>query len=301
VKPSHAVAGWFARGALSSLDGLSWPAALRVGAALGEAVGMLGIRRGVARANLALAFPERSPAERDAVLAAHYRELGRIAAEYGRLPRLARTPEGEVVAGVEGGDTLRALAGRGVLMLSGHLGNFELLAAWLSRFNPVDFLVKPMSNPAVEATVDRLRRDAGVGVISTHGGVKQVVRALRAGHWIAVAGDQDARGHGVFVPFFGRLASTAEGPARLSLQTGAPIVYGACRRLPDGRHHLALDPPQWGQGKADDAGVLALTAWHTARLEARVRETPEQWFWLHRRWKTAPPIGVRGGDSDAPV
>ena len=89
-----------ARAGLGALNGLSWPAALRAGALLGEGVHRLGIRRAVARANLALAFPERAAEERDALLAKHYRELGRIAAEYGRLPRLARAPEDEVVSRV---------------------------------------------------------------------------------------------------------------------------------------------------------------------------------------------------------
>jgi Kdo2-lipid IVA lauroyltransferase/acyltransferase len=101
--------------------------------------------------------------------------------------------------------------------------------------------------------------------------------------------DQDARRHGVFVPFFGRLASTPEGPARLALQTGAPIVYGAVRRLADGRHRLDLDPPYFAEGGTSEENVRAVTAWHTARLEREVRASPENWFWLHRRWKTPPP------------
>ncbi len=275
--------------ALGALDGLSWPAALGAGAALGAVVGTLGIRRRVALANLALAFPQRSHSERRAILAAHYREVGRIAAEYGRMPRLARAADGEVMARVDGLEALQAQAGRGVLMLSGHYGNFELAAAWLGQQHPVDFLVKPLSNGAVDARIERLRRESGVGVISTRGGVKQVFRALRAGHWIAVAADQDAGRHGVFVPFFGRLASTAEGAARLALQTGATLTMGTMRRQADGRHTLTLTPPHVPDGEVTEANVIALTAWHTALLEQSVRAAPEHYFWLHRRWKTRPP------------
>jgi KDO2-lipid IV(A) lauroyltransferase len=288
--------------AFAALGALPWPAAVRAGAALGDAVRALGVRREVARANLARAFPERPPAGIEALLAEHYREIGRIAAEYGRLPALVHAREGEVVAEVEGLSGLQALRGRPALLLTGHLGNFELLGAYLARYNPVDFLVKPLANPAMESRVGRLRADAGVGQISTGAGVKQVFRALRAGHWVALLADQDARRHGVFVPFFGRLASTPEGPARLALQTRTPIVFGAAHRGADGRHHLVIDPPHLPAGDASDANVLALTAWHTARLEARVRETPEHWFWLHRRWKTPPPAGngTEGGPN-APV
>ena len=302
MKTSHALEAFFADAALGALRGLSWRDATRVGAMLGEGVRLAGVRVRVARENLALAFPEKPREERETILAAHYREIGRIAAEYGRLAPLAKAPEGEVVEGGEGMDAVRALAGRGVLMLSGHLGNFELAAAWLSRYNPVDFLVRPLSNAAVDARIERLRRESGVGVISTHGGVKQVFRALRSGHWIAVAADQDAGRHGVFVPFFGRLASTAEGAARIALQTGSPLFLGTMRRQADGRHRLVADAPREPQGDPTEANVLELTAWHTALLESRVREAPEHYFWLHRRWKTRPRPAVQQGETThAPV
>lgn len=275
--------------ALGALDGLGWRAALGVGAALGGAVCRLGIRRRVALENLARAFPERSESERVAWLDEHYREMGRIAAEYGRLGRLVRAPDGEVLARIEREDLLRSLVGRGAVVVSGHYGNFELGAALCGRINPIEFLVKPLSNARVDARVTRLRRDAGVGIISTRGGVKQVFKALRAGRWIAMAADQDAGRHGVFVPFFGRLASTAEGPARIALQARVPMIVGGMRRLADGRHVLSFSDVREPEGEPTEANVLALTAWHTAMLEARVREAPEQYFWLHRRWKTRPP------------
>jgi KDO2-lipid IV(A) lauroyltransferase len=104
--------------------------------------------------------------------------------------------------------------------------------------------------------------------------------------------DQDARRAGVFVPFFGRPASTPAGPAAISLRSGAPIVMGFPRRLPDGRHILDIQPPFGVDGGDSPEAVLDLTARHTACLESWVRMHPAQWFWLHRRWKTAPPAGV---------
>jgi KDO2-lipid IV(A) lauroyltransferase len=109
-------------------------------------------------------------------------------------------------------------------------------------------------------------------------------------------GDQDARRNGVFVPFMGRLASTPTGPAWLSLATGAPIVFGTCLRAPDGRYAARLFPPLFPEGDAADVeAVRALTARHTELLEREVRARPESWFWLHKRWKTAPPAGEACG------
>jgi len=125
-------------------------------------------------------------------------------------------------------------------------------------------------------------------------GVRGAVRRLRSGGAIAMLADQDARRDGVFVPFFGRPASTAAGPAWLSLATGAPIVFCTITREADGRFVLRFQPPLVPLGDAADAAaVRVLTARHTALLEAVVRERPEQWFWLHKRWKTAQP----GGDG----
>lgn len=286
---AHALEALLARGLFAASRALPWPGGTGAGAAIGDLARVLGLRRRVAEANLALAFPGRSAAERAAILAAHYREAGRIAAEYARLPELAKAPDGRVVAEVHGLEHFERMRGKGAIVMTGHFGNFELFGSYFTRLNPIDFVVKPLSNPRVEALVADLRRRAGVGSIPLGGGLKHVFRAIRAGRWVAMLADQDARRHGVFVPFFGRLASTPEGPARIALQMGVPIMMGFIRRRPDGRHRVDFEPPHLPPGDASEANVIALTAWHAARLERAVRETPEHWFWLHRRWKTAPP------------
>ena len=250
-----------ARGTLAGLRALSWERARAVGERLGAGARGLGLRRRVAQENLALAFPHWSAAERERVLREHYRELGRVVAEYAHLDRLARAP--------------------------------------LARLNPVDFLVKPLSNAGVERLIAGRRAEAGVGCISTSDGTRGVYEALAAGRWVAILAAQDARQRGLFVPFFGRPASTAAGPARMSLRTGAPIVMGFAVRRPDGRFDLQVEGPLGlAEPEAPDA-VLRLTAIHAALLEARVRAHPELWFWLHRRWKTcAPADGPGRGTAD---
>ena len=299
MKPSHIVETMLLRGVTAGLGAMPWKRAIGAGAFLGSLVGALGLRAKVARENLARAFPERTPAECAALLAEHYRELGRVAAEYPHMPAIVRSKEGEVVLPVRGREHLEAAAarGRGVILMTGHFGNFELLGAWLTRWNPVDFVVKPLSNPGAEAWLADIRGRSGVGNISIGGGVKRVFQALRQKRWVAMLADQDARRHGVFVPYFGIPSSTPEGPARIALASGAPIVFGWVVRQPDGRHELTIEPPLVPQGDPrDESAVIALTAQHTALLEAAVRHAPQAWFWLHRRWKTAPPlVGAKEG------
>jgi len=278
-----------ARGTLAGLRALPWERARAVGARLGEVVHALGVRRRVAEANLALAFPEWDAAARARVLREHYRELGRVTAEYGHLDRLARAPLGEVIVEHGALERIEALRGRGAILMSGHYSNFELLGATVARLNPVDFLVQPLANPGVERLIAGIRERAGVGCISTREGTRGVYSALERGRWVAFLADQDARRRGVFVPFLGRPASTPAGPARVSLRTGAPIVMGFAVRRADGRFDLRLTGPlALADPDAPDA-VERLTALHTAALEAQVRARPELWFWLHRRWKTRPP------------
>ena len=221
---------------------------------------------------------------------AHYAELGRVAAEYAHLARLARSPAGVAIVEVRGLERAEPLRGRGAIVMSGHYSNFELLGAWVGRLNPVDFVVQPLSNPGAERVIHRLRAEAGVGCLRTSDGTRPIYAALAAGRWVAFLSDQDARRRGLFVPFLGIPASTPVGAARLSLKTGAPIIMGFVKRRPDGRFdlevHGPLEPPP--DPESPDA-VRYLTALHVACLEARVRERPELWFWLHRRWKTRPP------------
>ena len=255
----------------------------------------------MAEENLARAFPEWSAEQRGRVLREHYRELGRVAAEYPRLADLARREDDSVVAEAQGLEHLMALRGRGILFLTGHLGNFELLGAWVGRIHPLEFVARPLSNPGVEAMLVRERAKAGVGLIpADRSGVRRIVEALRANRWVAMLADQDAGRDGVFVPFLGRPASTAIGPARISLATGAPIITAHGYRRADGRHVVVFDAPIPMPDDRSQAAAERLTTTHVARLEQWVRERPASWLWLHRRWKTAPPVPPGQGNGAAP-
>ncbi len=292
MRASQALETLLVRALAGGVLTMSWERSLALGGRLGDLARGLGLRRRVAEENLARAFPERAAGERAAILLEHYRELGRVVVEYARLAELARAPRGRVVAEVRGSQHLEAVRGRGAILLSGHLGNFELLGATLGQAHPVDAVVRPLGNPGVEAMIARERARAGLGVISADRGIRRVYESLRCGRWVALVADQDARRHGAFVPFLGRPASTALGPARIALSAGVPIIMGFVTREPDGRMSLDVEPPLEIPDPSGPDAALRLTALHTARLEARVRMRPELWFWLHRRWKTAPPAGV---------
>jgi KDO2-lipid IV(A) lauroyltransferase len=295
VKATRGLEALLVRMLFARMRAGSWAGSLSLGARLGALAHHLGVRRRVAEENLALAFPERSAAARAGILAEHYRELGRVAAEYSRLDTLAAAAPGEVIAEIRGAEHYdRALAGgRGALVMTGHFGNFELMAAMAARRWPLDVVVQPLSNPGVEAMIARIRAAAGISVISAATGLRRVLAALRAGRLVAIVADQDARRHGVFVPFLGRPASTPVGPARLALATGAPILTGFIHRRPDGRHEIEFEGPVPFPDAADPDPVTTLTVRHTERVERRIRERPEHWFWLHRRWKTPPPAELR--------
>jgi KDO2-lipid IV(A) lauroyltransferase len=301
VRPDHLLETLLVRALWGGARALTWKRSLIVGERLGDLAHALGLRRRVAEDNLARAFPERSQAERAALLAAHYRELGRVAVEYARLAELAGGPPERVWAEVRGLEHAQALRGRGAVLLSAHFGNFELGAALLSRIHSVDLVVRAMGNPGVETLLGRERARAGLVAIPVEKGIRRVYESLRAGRWVAFLADQDARRHGTFLPFLGRPASTALGPARIALGAGVPLITGFVTREPDGRMRLDVEPPIVPPDPRSPDAAIRLTALHVARLEAWVRARPEMWFWLHRRWKTAPGPAAPAAAAAGPV
>jgi Kdo2-lipid IVA lauroyltransferase/acyltransferase len=194
---------------------------------------------------------------------------------------------------VEGVEHLRSAAaqGRGILILTAHYGNWELLAAAHGLTGlPLSIVIRPLEHPVLDDLAARFRRRSGAELIVKRRAVREVLQALNRGRMVGILLDQNAtRAEGVFVPFFGVTASTSKGLAILALRTGAPVVPVFLRRLPDGRHRMdispALTPPQ-------DGDVHAYTAMFNEVIEAAIRRAPEQWLWMHNRWRTRPREGV---------
>ena len=178
------------------------------------------------------------------------------------------------------------------LLLTAHLGNWELLTA-ASGLTPyrLSVVARPLDAPWLDGLAGRLRSRSGVDLIDKRAALRPVLRALGGGAMVGILLDQNAARHeGVFVPFFGRAASTSRSIAVLALRTGTPIVPAFIRREAAGRHRVTIHAPlPLPSGEPGLSAVVALTARCTEAIEAAIRETPEQWLWIHDRWRTRPP------------
>jgi KDO2-lipid IV(A) lauroyltransferase len=266
--------------------------AARFGAFLGRlGYRPLGIRRRLTEAHIRAAFPDRDERWVRRTAAAAYAHLGREALATLRMVGL---PAREILArtAVDGLESLEQAirGGRGVVLVAGHLGNWEIGAAALAaRGVAIDVVAQRQSNPLFDRAIVRARERLGIGVIERSRAPRQALRSLRAGRAVAFASDQNAGRAGVFVPFFGRLASTHRGAAVLALRTGAPVFLALPLRGLDGGYLVRLQEIRADRAGDADEAVHRLTAAFTAALEAAVRAAPDQYLWLHRRWKTRPP------------
>jgi KDO2-lipid IV(A) lauroyltransferase len=173
--------------------------------------------------------------------------------------------------------------------VTGHVGNWELLAAGLgARGHDVRPFARESYDPRMTELIDAWRRAVGVRTIWRRRGDVEaaVAETLDGGGIVGVLMDQDTRVRGAFVPFFGREAWTPTGAAELALSTGAPLLAGFVRRRAGG-HEIRVERVPLPDGEGPEA-VRELTAELTGRIEATIRERPEQWVWMHQRWRTRP-------------
>ena len=250
----------------------------------------LGIRRGVTLDNLRQAFPDLSEAERRKIARGAYRNMARAAVEglaSHRIPaeviRARTTIENEALLD-------EALAkGKGVLFATAHFGSWELLGEALAiRGLPLHAVVRPLKG-AVNSVLMERREQAGMRLIPARGAVPGSIKALRQNQVVAVLFDQVLPSRrAVQVPFFGRPAYTSPGLSYAAIRSGASVLLAIPTRAGKGLRLVLsgpFDPPATGDLEAD---VLAHTARLTAALEQVIRGQPDQWLWLHRRWKVPP-------------
>jgi len=283
---------WLAARALLGIGGrLPYRLLQAVGRVIGaSALTLASTDRRRALDHLELAFPELDPGERRELLRRAARHLGTTLGEIAWLWRAS--PE-EVArrCAITGVEQLGSDSG-GWVLITGHCGNWELLNARIGVAGvPMAIAVREVFDPRLDRMAHTLRARFGATVIP-RGRLagRLLVKALITGRTLGLLIDQDIRDiPGCFVPFFGRLAWTPSGAASLALKSGRPLAPAFIHRLPDGSHRVEIQTPlATPEGGTEEERVAALTAAATAAIERQIRAHPEQWVWMHRRWRTRP-------------
>ncbi|MEM7661839.1 MAG: lysophospholipid acyltransferase family protein [Pseudomonadota bacterium] len=267
---------------------------------VGRKIGPLLSQHKVALANLRRAFPDWSDAKVAETALAAWESAGRTAGELPHLHRLKPYVEGSrvVVKGAEHLDHIEA-SEKGAVLVSGHFANWEVMASAICN-RPVDCLVtyRAINNPHIDKRLNAVRHNYGIGVLTPKGlGTRSLMQALGKGRAVALLNDQKFR-EGIAVPFFGHDAMTAPGPTRLAMRYKVPIVPVSTVRSGPARFEVTIHPPIWPEiNGTTDERVRGTVIKITQFVEARVREHPGQWFWMHRRW----PKTKETGNDKAPA
>ncbi len=299
----HALEAALATGVSAVVRRLPRRLVLALGRSLGRAWGALDRRHlRIAADNLRHAFPDWDEARIQRAARGVYAHFGTIL--FDLLWMEGRTRE-ELLAitDVEGLDRARAVvdSGRGVVCPTGHFGNWEFQGVVSPLLvGPFAVVARPLDNPELDRRLVGLRTSTGNTVIYKRRALSQIMQTIRGGGVVAIVIDQNVQEKdGIFVEFFGRPACTTTVAAALALKTGCTILPVHCPLGPDGRYRMVYGPVvEWNSESRGSEEVAALTQHLTAIIEGWVREHPEQWLWLHRRWKTQPPPPA--GEGEAP-
>ena len=270
--------------------GLARTAGVAISAVAFRALGRL---RRVGLRNLELAFPGITAGERETILRSEYRNLGFLLAEFCKMPGYTAATASRFIRyeGLE--NYLRARErGKGVLVLTGHLGAWELSSFYHSLMGmPMGMVIRRLDNPLVDEFVNRIRCLHGNRVIHKDDFARGLIASMRAGETVGILMDTNMTPpQGVFVPFFGVPACTASGMARIAEKTGAAVLPGFLLWEQREQKYVLHFGEELEIVHTEDAeqDVLTNTATFTAAIERYIRQYPDQWLWMHRRWKTRP-------------
>ena len=250
--------------------------------------------RRAAMFNLRLAFPDWDDAARERAVRGMVRQIGWMAGEFSQFPKYTRAKIEKIVT-VEGFEHFECARrrGKGVLFLTGHMSAWELAPFAHALYGyPLHFLVRPIANGRVDALINSYRCGSGNQPIEKNRSARSILRVLADGGTVGVLADHNtAIEEGVFVNFFGIPASTTSGIARLAQRTGAAVVPGflswdETREKYSLEFHRAVELAQTGNEEAD---IVENTARFSCVIEDYIRAHPDQWLWVHKRWKTRPP------------
>lgn len=259
---------------------------------------VLRIRRKVILENLRQAYPELSEAQRQAIALAMWQHLFLFVAEVPHTSRrIHATNWKRAIRADSAVELVRLLLDeRAMVLVSAHFGNFEICSYVMALFgHRMHAVARTLDNPYIHRWLAGFRESSGMKILSKNDDYQQIVEVLHGCGVVGFLADQAAGDKGCWVPFFGRPASAYKAIALFSLHNDAPIVVGSCRRIGGPlEYELSLEAIADPRSNAPEvAGVRELTAWYTAQLEAIIRRAPEQYWWLHRRWKDNRPANKR--------
>ena len=278
-----------ARALVSTLEHSPRPLADRLGQFYARLLDLLVRRlRQTANRNLTFAYPDKDAAWRKTVIDGVYASIGHLLVALARFPQITRDNVQDWIRyqGFEHYERAKA-RGNGILFATAHLGNWELSAyAHALLTEPMNVVVRPLDNPHIDHLVETRRALSGNKLLSKRDFARSILQALRHNEPVGILVDQnDAADNGVFVPFFGKPACTNLTFAKLAARSGAAVIPGFAVWSPAERKYILRFYPEvliTGDAEADTARIQAA-------IETAIRDYPDQWLWIHRRWKTRPP------------
>lgn len=263
----------------------------RIGARLSEFFySILGFRKSITLENLRYAFPDESEENLDRIARKAFRNVGSTLAELLWFPRMSVEMMRTMIV-FEDEQLIREChrKGTGFILLTAHFGNWELIspAVMACMGIPVSALYKQQSNRFIDRAIERRRSRFGNTLVPLGPAVREIVRTLQEGHAILLAADQSAPKESIWLDFFGRSIPVFQGPAVLSLKTGAPLLLAFMIREGNGTFRLICREVRGSDLSYSEEASVELTRRHLKETENMIRRYPEQWMWMHRRWKHA--------------
>ena len=253
--------------------------------------------------SIAIGYPEKNDRQRREMASNVFAHLGRGGAEFMRFPRLSLAELDSWVVEVKGLEKLQAVldSGRGVVVVTAHVGHWEMIAAWTAQKARTAGLARQLYDERLDKALNDFRRGKGITVFPRATSIRPILKWLKGGGVLGTLADQDTRVDSVYVDFFGRQAKTPSGPAWLAAASGAALMTGFSRRLPGGGFSVEYqDEIPLPKGDLSKSALKAAVQEYTRRTEAYIRLAPEQWVWNHDRWKSDPAqasIGWKPGEA----
>jgi len=250
-------------------------------------------RRSIAIENLTYSFPEKSNAEIKSIAKGSFQSIAITFLEFFSFNCISKNKLRSMLDFDEGFGLINKVknANKGMLFVSGHFGNWELIAYTVGLFTniPVTIVVKPQANKIVDAELNKIRTSQGNKIVSMYNAARTIITEIKSGNAIALHVDQAATENlDVFVDFFGRPASTFKVVAELALRYRIPLIMGFAIRQQDGKYKADVVEIDYSDLDFSQTSILELTKRHTKHLENIIRQYPEQWAWMHKRWKHIP-------------